>query len=444
MNILVCSKESNGGDMALRLGLEGHKVKFHIHADEPMANLDGLIDKEPNWRSGVQWADFTVLDDTGMDDVTSFLVKTGKPAFGMGRKDATLGGKAIKGYESQSIFEKDRAFFHKIVKQFKVGQEIESLSFSNIAEAIKHLKEHRVAHVIKPETSGSGSEKTYVGELDNGEDAIGWLETLPDRPDAGKIKKIEVEERIKGVEVAASFWFNGKEPVGVPNINFEHKRIATGEIGFNTGEMGTAMFYDSRGLSANRFARETIAKMVEPLAAVDYRGKFDLNCIVNQNGIYVLEATPRLGYPISYIEDEAQISPWGEMLYAIAKGESYKPKFSGDWCIGVVLVGEGYPFWDEGHKRMDGQPVLGLSDQNIDHLHFYDIAYKKNRFITTGCYPLVATAKGKTIAETKEKVYNQVKQVYFPSMYYRTDIGNRVKEDLAKLKGWGYDCGRME
>jgi len=292
--ILFVSKESGAGDLALRLEMEGHEVRYHVAEKDESTNLDGLIKKEKNWRAGVGWCDYAVLDDTGMDDISSFILKAKKPAFGMAYRDGKFGNKNIDASKFATTLEKDRSFSHEIMEKLKIGSPIESLQFSDIGQAIEHLKKHKVPHVIKPEVQGSGSEKTYVGHYDDNSDAIGWLETLPERPNAGKIAKIEVEERKKGVEVAASSWFNGKDFVGPPNINFEHKRIATGELGFNTGEMGTAMFYGDEG---NKLWKETVGKMGRFLADFDYRGQIDVNCIVNEDGVWPLEFTPRLGYP---------------------------------------------------------------------------------------------------------------------------------------------------
>lgn len=442
LKILFVSKESGAGDLALRLEMEGNEVRYHVVEKDEAGNLDGLIKKEKNYRAGVGWCDFAVLDDTGMDDISQFIRKAKKPAFGVARKDNRFGNRDISGNKLATILEKDRSFCHEIMEKLKIGSKIESLSFSDQAQAIAHLKQHKVPHVIKPECQGSGSEKTYVGHYDDNSDAIGWLETLPDRPNAGKIKSIEVEERIKGVEVAAASWFNGKDFIGPPNINFEHKRIATGEIGFNTGEMGTAMFY---GEEDSRLAKETVYKMGDFLRSFDYRGQMDVNCVVNEEGVFPLEFTPRLGYPASYIEQEIHDSPWGEFLSDIANGRKTKSKFSKDWAIGVLLVGEGYPFWDEGCERSGGLLVQGLTPENIDNLHLYHVAHKKDRFITTGCLPLVATGRGKTIAESKDMVYNKViPQVFFPGVYWRTDISDRCKEDLSNLKDCGYDLGRTE
>lgn len=446
MKILFISKESNGGDMALRLALEGNEVKFYL-AEKDLHNLDGLIEKEKNWRAGVNWCDFVVFDDTGMDEHTAYVLRSKKPAFGMAHspKSFKVHGASFDGHQFAGELEKNRNMSQEVMSELGIGEEIESLSFTSIPDAIKHLKEHKVAHVIKPELHGSGSEKTYVGHMENNEDAIGWLETLPTRPNGGKVSKIEVEERKQGVEVACSAWFNGKEWIGPVNINFEHKRIYAGDIGFNTGEMGTLMFYDKRPFLQNKLFRETLNKMGDWLKQFGYRGQMDINCIVNEDGIWPLEFTPRLGYPSSYIEDELQITKWGELLGAIARGESINNSVSSDWGMGVVLVGEGYPFWDEGHKRMDQMPILGLTEKNIEHLHPYDVRFDGKRMLATGCYPLTSTAKGSTVKQAQDKIYKQViPSVYFPSMGYRNDIGDRVPDDLKKLKEWGFDFGRTE
>lgn len=451
MKILFVSKESNGGDMALRLALEGNQVKFHIKEPD-LHNLDGLIEKEKNWRAGVGWSDLVVFDDTGMDEYTSYVLKSKKPAFGMAHspKSFKIHGAEFDGHKFAGELEKNRNMSQEVMSELGIGEEIESLCFTDIPQAIAHLKQHKVPHVIKPEIHGSGSEKTYVGKLQNNEDAIGWLETLPTRPGGGKVKKIEVEERKEGVEVACSSWFNGSDWIGPVNINWEHKLVCASKdgkgIGFNTGEMGTLMFYDERGME-NKLFTETLKKMGKWLKQFDYRGQMDINCIVNEDGIWPLEFTPRLGYPSSYIEDELQITPWGELFKAIASGKKIENKVSYDWAMGVVLVGEGYPFYDEGHKRSDGLPFLGLNEKNIQHIHPYDVRFegKTKRMVLSGCYPATACGTGKTIEDARSSVYDKIiPQVYFPGMWYRHDIGQNVKENLAKLKEWGYDFGRTE
>lgn len=424
--------------MALRLGIEGHNVRYHIHEAKTEAhNLDGLIEKTDNWRQAVKWCDYAILDHSGLEDVSDYILKAGVPAFGTGRKDGKIGSKQVKGNEFQTVLEKDRKLSKELLKSLKIGEAAEFLEFKDIASALDHLKKHKVAHVIKPELTETDSQHTYVGEKEDGSDSIGWLETLPDRPNVGKIKKIELEERIFGVEVGCASWFNGKDFIGPPNINFEHKRIASGNLGFNTGEMGTAMFYDS---GECKLFKDAVEKMGDVMKSFDFRGQVDINFIVNKDGVFPLEFTMRLGYPANYIEQELHKSKWGDFLGALAKGEKYDLKFSNDWAIGAILVGEGFPFWEEGHKRMDGLPIFGLTEEGIDHVHFYNTVYKDRRFLASGCLPLIATAKGKTIKEAKEMLYKDViPGVFFPGMYYRNDIADHTEDDLKELEEYGYE-----
>lgn len=441
--IFFCSSESSGGDLALRIGLEGNKVKYYVHdAKTEEHNLEGLIEKSNNWRKEVGTSDFVILDSSGMSDVTNFILKSGRPAFGMARKDGKIGKQIIKAHEFHTTIEKDRNLAKELMKSLKIGEKTESLEFKDIPSALEHLKSHRVAHAIKPEMTGIDSQHTYVGEKENGMDSIGWLETLPDRPEIGKIKRIEIEEKIQGVEVACSIWFNGKDFIGPPNINFEHKKIAAGGLGFNTGEMGTLMFYDCHGDRNDKLFMETIYKMGDILADFDYRGQLDINCIVNKDGIFPLEFTPRLGYPSIYIEQELHESPWGDFMGAIASGSKFDLKVSDKWAIGALLVGEGFPFWKEGHKRVDGLPIFGLTEENIKHFHMYNTIFKDNRFLASGCLPLIATSTGESIKKSQEYLYDKIiPQVFFPGMYYRNDIGNRTESDIVKLKEFGYEFG---
>ena len=49
------------------------------------------------------------------------------------------------------------------------------------------------------------------------------------------------------------------------------------------------------------------------------------------------------------------------------------------------------------------------------------------------------TAKGKDIKEAQKNVYKIIRKINFRGMYYRKDIGDRVrKHDLPKLRAWGW------
>ena len=53
-------------------------------------------------------------------------------------------------------------------------------------------------------------------------------------------------------------------------------------------------------------------------------------------------------------------------------------------------------------------------------------------------YALVVTASGTTMEEARKTVYNRIKNIIIPNLFYRTDIGSRWAEDSDRLTMWSY------
>jgi len=104
---------------------------------------------------------------------------------------------------------------------------------------------------------------------------------------------VQLQRRMRGVEVAIGAFFNGEHFIEPVAVNFEHKRFFPGNLGPMTGEMGTTMFW----ASCPELFRRTIARFEADLRRERYVGYFDLNCIVNAEGIWPLELTTRFGFP---------------------------------------------------------------------------------------------------------------------------------------------------
>ena len=74
--------------------------------------------------------------------------------------------------------------------------------------------------------------------------------------------------------------------------------------------MGTSMFWSE----PNKIFNATLKKMEPKLREEGYVGYIDVNCIVNNNGIYPLEFTSRFGYPTISIQQEGLLTPMAELL----------------------------------------------------------------------------------------------------------------------------------
>jgi phosphoribosylamine---glycine ligase len=52
-------------------------------------------------------------------------------------------------------------------------------------------------------------------------------------------------------------------------------------------------------------------------------------------------------------------------------------------------------------------------------------------------YALVVTGSGQTMEEARRVVYSRVRTIIIPNMFYRTDIGERWRQDGDLMHTWG-------
>src|SRR3989344_4480826 len=326
---LFVSSEGLSVDLAWQVAKEGHEVKYYIRDEDDREVADGFIQKSYDWEKDTEWADIIVFDDV----------------LGQGTKAQKLrdqGKIVVGGTPYTDMLEDDRSFGQEELK--KVGIPIIPYEhFTSFDKAIAFVQQNPGRYVIKPSGEAQNIKSLlFIGEDEDGKDVLQVLHDYQ-KAWAKKIPIFQLQKRIVGVEVAVGAFFNGKEFMTPININFEHKKLFPGNIGPSTGEMGTTMFWSS----PNRIFNQTLRKMEDKLAQQGYVGYIDLNCIVNNYGIYPLEFTARFGCPTISIQQEGILIPMGEFLYGMAAGTLNKFKAKSGFQIGVVIAAPPFPFSDK-------------------------------------------------------------------------------------------------
>ncbi|MBU1131060.1 phosphoribosylamine--glycine ligase [Patescibacteria group bacterium] len=410
-------------DIAWQVIKEGHEVKMYIEDKEFKDSADGLVPKADDWQSWIDWAEVIVFDDS----------------IGQGLKAAKLkrqGKKVIGGTPYTERLEEDRSFGQEELK--KAGINILSYqTFTNFDEAVNYVKQNPDRYVIKPSGEAQNIKRLlFVGMEEDGSDVVRVLEAYK-RVWSNKIKVFQLQKQVNGVEVAVGAFFNGHKFIYPININFEHKKLFPGNIGPATGEMGTSMFWSG----PNKLFNQTLLKMEAKLAEEGYVGYIDINCIVNNNGIYPLEFTSRFGYPTISIQQEAMITPIGEFLYELALNKDPNLKVKKGFQIGIRVVVPPYPFRDK--KTFDSyskDATIVFKKSNLDGIHIEDVKLVNDQWTVTGSagVALIVVGAGLTMKQAQQQVYNRIQNILIPNMYYRDDIGERWYEDSDKLHSWGY------
>ena len=285
----------------------------------------------------------------------------------------------------------------------------------------------------------------YVGQCNDGSDAISVLKSYQRLN--GNLDTISLQKRVDGVETGVGRYFNGKDWVGPIELNVEHKHLCNGSVGPMTGEMGTVMWYTEN--EKNKIFQETLAKIKPFLEKIDFRGDIDINCIVDKNHIYPLEATARFGCPAVQLQAEIHKSPWKDFLLAIAKGEKYELRYKKGFGVIVSIVIPPFPYksvsvdyYDKGVKIFFKEK---LTKKESDSLHFEEVCLKKMPNGEDLCvagsngYIMYVSGFGKNVKIARREAYKLIKKINIPKMFYRNDIGDRFKKkDMNTLKKWGW------
>ncbi len=425
-NFLIMSISGLSGNIAWKMQNEGHHVIMHIDEESDKHVADGFIEKTEKWEKYVDWADVVIFDDVvGQEE--------GKKAKAMRKR----GKYVIGGTPYTDRLEDDRGFGQEELKRHGV-KIIPYREFTSFPDAISFVRKNPDRYVLKPCGEIQNNKKLlFVGEEKDGNDVIHVLETYA-RIWKKEMKLFQLQKRVYGVEVAVGAFFNGNEFIAPINVNFEHKRLITGDLGPMTGEMGTIMFWSE----TNVIFRNTLLKMEKTFRKEKYVGYLDINCIVNENGIFPLEFSCRFGYPTIHIQNEGMLDPIGDFFFDLAQGKKPVLRVKKGLQIGARIVVPPYPYKDD-QKVFEAyakDTKVTFLTPDYDGVCIEEVQLKNNEWLITGPYgvALLAVGTGLTMKDARENLASRIRNIQIPNMYYRTDIGEKWADLSDKLLAWGY------
>lgn len=427
------------GDWGLSLDLawqclrEGHEPRLFIKDADCKDIGDYIVPKSEDWEADIAWADVVVFEDTGYGKHQDRLRREGKPVVG--------------GSELGDRLEDDRDFGQKTLRDLGV-RTLEFHDFADFPGARRWIAENPGRYVFKPNGAAADYKGlAYVSKRRDSSDLLDMMDNLETKWPKNLKPSFQLQKFSAGVEIAVGAFFNGTDWVLPLCVNFEHKKLMTGSIGPNTGEMGTSVLWHP-SLDHPLF-QATLARVKPILAQSNYHGYVDINCIVNEQGAWPLEFTCRFGYPLTQILTDAFRVPMGQFLEQLALGTVSQVRVDAKFSLGVVVAVPPFPFVSkpEFDRYSRDLPLFGVTKDRIDHLRLAEVKWDPERSrLTTACesgYTFIVTGHGDTMADAKRRAYGVLGDkntggVYLPNMMYRTDIGDRWGEDEPRLRAWGY------
>jgi phosphoribosylamine---glycine ligase len=236
-------------------------------------------------------------------------------------------------------------------------------------------------------------------------------------------EQVVIEEFLSGREMSF-FVFTDGDAIRPLVPACDYKRVYDGNKGPNTGGMGS---YSPPEFFSSALGQEVVEKIMRPtikaLSEEDsaFTGILYGGLMITGRGPMVIEFNARLGDPETQVVLPRLKTDLVEIVQAVIGHALAKQEisWSDDPCVGVVLTSGGYP----GHYQT-GLPISGLDEVDKDVMVFHAGTRlgPAGEVLTAGGRVLTVVARGKTMTQAREKVYDNAARVSFKDAHYRRDI----------------------
>ena len=356
--------------------------------------------------------DFAVVtpDDPLVLGLVDELEKIGIPCFGPNKKAAVI--------EGSKVFSKN------LMQKYGIPT-AESETFFSAERAIAYLESCTYPAVIK----ALGKGVVIAQNFEEAQNAV--REIMCDKVFGASGNQILIEEFLTGPEVSVLSFTDGRTIVPMVS-SMDHKRALTGDLGLNTGGMGTVA---PNPYFTEEIAKECMEKIFLPtMYAMNKEGRTFKGCLyfglmLTPKGPKVIEYNCRFGDP----ETQVVLPLLESDLFAIMRAvhdETLSPdmvRFQEGACCCVVLASEGYP------KRYDSGFEITLPEtKEGEHIYIAGAKEQDGKLVTAGGRVLGAVATGTALQSAVDGAYALAKKIKFENAYMRDDIGARA---LKALKG---------
>ena len=348
-------------------------------------------------------------DDPLMLGMVDALEAAGIRAFGPVQKAALI--------EGSKVFSKD------LMKKYGIptaGYHV----FSDPKKALEFIREQDTyPTVIKADGLALGKGVIIAENYAHAKEAIQTIMT--DKVFGASGNTVVIEEFLTGPEVSVLCFTDGKTIVPMVSAK-DHKRAFDGDLGPNTGGMGTVSdnpFYTKEiaDICMERIFKPTIDAMNKE--GRPFKGCLFFGLMITKNGPVVIEYNARFGDPETQVVLPRLKSDLVDIFEAVIdeKLDQVPVEWEDCACACVVMASGGYP-----GKYETGIPIKGLGkDGQSPHATIFHAGTKlvDDKFVTAGGRVLGVTAKGATVQEALDAAYRAVDHIHFDGAHYRKDIG---------------------
>ena len=240
--------------------------------------------------------------------------------------------------------------------------------------------------------------------------------------------RVVIQEYLEGVEVSLHALCDGRTAKLFPTSQ-DHKRALDGDLGLNTGGMGT---YSPTPFLTDAQLADAARQILEPFMrgcaaeGIDYRGLLYPGVMLTKNGPKVLEFNARFGDPETQVYLTRLENDLVDLLEASVDGtlDKIELQWSPLAAVCVVMASGGYP-----GSYPKGKPITGLDTADAlprTKVFHAGTAVKDGQIVTNGGRVLGVTALGADLKSAQAAAYAAVDKIHFAGAHFRHDIAAKA------------------
>lgn len=333
--------------------------------------------------------------------------------------------------KNASRIEGDKAFARDFMHRFGIPAPKFEI-YETIHAALKYTKtKNKYPVVVKASGLAGGKGAIIVNTRKEYEKTVDELLVQHRLGEAGNT--IVVEEFLTGQECSVFVLTDGIRLTYLPSSQ-DHKKLHDRNRGPNTGGMGAYAPYPTNRRVSNIIENVIMQPTVLSLRdqGIDYKGVLYAGLILTSLGPKVLEYNCRFGDPEAQVVLPIIEGDLVDALCAVADGKlgDIEIKTKNQWSICVVLASGGYPFdYPVGEE-------IKLKEKLSAKTLLFQAGTKRedSKLVTASGRVLNVVYTHENLKIAKQKVYEEIKKIYFKGMYFRKDIGNSGMKKMKRKR----------
>ena len=297
--------------------------------------------------------------------------------------------------------------------------------FSEAGAARAHVRRTGAPIVVKADGLAAG--KGVVVAMSEAE-ALAAIDEMFGGSFGAAGAEVVLEEFMGGEEASFFVLCDGTDLLAIGTAQ-DHKRVADGDTGPNTGGMGA---YSPAPVLTAAIAAAALAEIVQPTVAemarrgTPYQGVLYVGLMIEHGRARLVEYNARFGDPETQVLMMRLGAQALDLMLACAEGRlaSARVNWADDHALTVVMAAKGYP-----GTYAQGTEIRGLDTlpETASQMVFHaGTAERHGQIVASGGRVLNVTARGATLAEAQAKAYQMVDRIDWPDGFCRRDIGWRA------------------